>query len=180
MSNDVILIPLKRFDIAKERLRRAGAPDVTTIARELAMGVIAACHPRRVVVVSESAEVSRFAREHGAEAFESNASDLNSAVTFAYQSFGATCNRLFIVHGDLREPRGLGDFEPVEGITIVTDRHGTGTNVLVLPAHLDFHFGYGPRSAQRHELEAQRLRVATHVVTDSPWGHDVDEIKDLD
>lgn len=174
-----MLIPLKRFDLAKERLRRAGPLNATVIARDLARGVIVACRPRRVVVVSESADVSQFAREHGAEAFESDATDLNSAIRNAYESIGATCDRLFIVHGDLREPRGLADFEPAAGITIVTDRYGTGTNVLVLPASLDFHFGYGPGSAQRHELEARRLLMVTHVVTDSPWGHDVDEIADL-
>jgi len=180
MSNDVILIPLKRFDIAKERLRRAGSLDATTIARDLARGVIEACRPRRVVVVSESADVSQFAREHGAESFESNATDLNGAMSNAYETIGATCDRLFIVHGDLREPRGLADFEPAAGITIVTDRYGTGTNVLVLPARLDFHFGYGPGSAQRHELEARRLLIEVHVVIDSPWGLDVDELEDLD
>jgi 2-phospho-L-lactate guanylyltransferase len=83
------------------------------------------------------------------------------------------------VHGDLRSPEGLGSFNPVEGITIVTDHHGRGTNVLALPTGLDFHFAYGSDSAQLHVLEAQRLGIDVTLIKDSPWRFDVDEPSDL-
>jgi 2-phospho-L-lactate guanylyltransferase (CobY/MobA/RfbA family) len=179
MTNDAILVPLKRFDIAKDRLRRAGALNVSGVARQLALGVVAACHPRKVIILSESSEISKFAKECGEESFESDAASLSDAVQRAYEALGHRFDWLFIVHGDLREPQGLGSYEPVDGITIVTDHHGTGTNVLILPTGLAFRFGYGPNSAEYHQREAKRLGVTSRLVTDSPWRFDVDEIDDL-
>ena len=179
MTNDAFIVPLKRFDVAKDRLRQAGTADVDQLARELAIGVLDECAPRHVIVLSESDEVSRFARERNVEVLESRALDLNGAVQHAYQALGRRFERLVIVHGDLRRPLGLGRFEPAPGITIVTDDHARGTNVLVVPTGLDFRFAYGPDSALRHEHEALRLGVECHVVTDSPWRFDVDEPGDL-
>jgi 2-phospho-L-lactate guanylyltransferase (CobY/MobA/RfbA family) len=179
MSRDVILVPLKRFDIAKDRLRQSGVSDATNVARRLAIEVLHACVPRDVIVIGECEEIAAFAREQLAESFDSNATDLNEAVSRAYQFAGERYNRVFIVHGDLREPIGLGTFTPNEGISIFTDHHGTGTNVLILPTGLDFRFGYGPRSAQHHLNEARRLRTVSSLVTDSPWRFDVDELDDL-
>ena len=172
-------MPLKRFDVAKVRLRDSGVSDVTHVARELAIGVLDACRPRAVIVISESDEIARFAREHSVESFESNASDLNEAVSLAYRFAGERYDRVFIAHGDLRYPAGLGSFVPQDGITIFTDHRGTGTNVMILPTGLDFRFGYGPHSAQRHLVEAHRLGTMSNLVTDSPWRFDVDEFDDL-
>jgi 2-phospho-L-lactate guanylyltransferase len=65
-------------------------------------------------------------------------------------------------------------------VTIVTDHHGTGTNVLALPTGLDFHFSYGANSASLHRREAERLGCPVTTVSDSPWRFDVDEPDDLD
>ena len=54
MPNDVVVVPMKRFDVAKERLRLGGVVDVTSLARSLAASVLQASAPRPVVVVSES------------------------------------------------------------------------------------------------------------------------------
>jgi 2-phospho-L-lactate guanylyltransferase len=179
VSHDAVVIPLKRFDVAKERLRRGGDLDVTALARELARAVVLASAPRPVVVVSEDDEVSHFAAELGAEVWESGARDLNEAVQGAYRGLGRRFERLLVVHGDLRQPEGLGGFEPGLGVTIVTDHCGDGTNVLVAPTGLDFRFAYGPGSRFRHEGEARRLGIECHVVTDSPWRFDIDEPEDL-
>ena len=179
MSDDVVLVPLKRFDLAKKRLRRSGAVDSTSIARDLAIAVIAACRPRRIVVVGESPQLGEFASELGVEYFDSGADDLNGAVQLAYRRLAWSDQRVFVVHGDLRDPQGLGLFEPDEGVTIVTDHHGTGTTVLVVPGGLDFLFCYGPDSARRHQREAIRLGVRLRIINDSPWAWDVDEVDDL-
>lgn len=179
VSRDAVVIPLKRFDLAKERLRRGEGLDVTALARELARAVVLASAPRPVVVVSEDDEVSRFAVELGAEVWASEARDLNQAVQGAYEGLAGRYERLLIVHGDLRQPEGLGGLEPGPGVTIVTDHRGEGTNVLVVPTGLDFRFAYGPGSRLRHEDEARRLGLACRVVTDSPWRFDVDEPADL-
>ncbi len=176
---DTFVVPLKSFDLAKERLRSGGTSDVSALARQLASDVLANCSPRHVIVLSESTDITAFAIEHGAEVLTSNAKNLNEAAQGAYGKLSVRFERLILVHGDLRSPRGLGSFEPDEGITIVCDHHGTGTNILVVPTGLDFHFNYGEDSARLHTMEAERLGVEWRMVTDSPWRFDVDEPADL-
>jgi 2-phospho-L-lactate guanylyltransferase (CobY/MobA/RfbA family) len=178
-TKEIFVVPLKRFDVAKERLRRGGIDDVTALARDLAAGVIRQCAPRHVVVLSESSDVTTFAHELGAEVLESDASNLNEAVQGAYERLSGRCERIIVVHGDLQEPEGLGDYEPETGVTIVTDYLSRGTNVLVVPTGLDFHFHYGENSAQLHQEEAERLNVEWRLITDSPWRFDVDEPNDV-
>jgi 2-phospho-L-lactate guanylyltransferase len=179
VSNDAFVVPLKQFDLAKERLRAGGTNDVTTLARDLAVDVLLSCAPRDVIVVSESKSIARFAQELGAEVWDSTATSLNEAVQGAYEGLSDRFDRLLIVHGDLRSPAGLGSFDPPPGITIVTDHHGRGTNLLALPTGLNFHFAYGVDSASLHQLEAERLGVEVTIITDSPWRFDVDEPSDL-
>jgi 2-phospho-L-lactate guanylyltransferase (CobY/MobA/RfbA family) len=130
------------------------------------------------VVVCDNELVADFARDCQADVFLSPSQSLNGSVSDAYRSI-EHFDQFIIVHGDLRHPDGLGVFEPPEGVTIITDHHRTGTNVLSLPAGLDFHFSYGKDSALAHEHEALRLGVPLHVVTNSPWRFDVDEPEDL-
>jgi 2-phospho-L-lactate guanylyltransferase len=179
MPHDAIIVPIKRFDAAKERLRTGGVADVTSLARSLAAGVLGASAPRPVVVASESVDVSQFARENGAEVLELTSTGLNSAVHAAYEALRPRFDVVIIVHGDLRYPEGLGTFSFEPGITIVADHHGEGTNVLALPTGLDFHFYYGPGSLTRHVDEATRLGIEFRVIRDSPWRYDVDEASDL-
>jgi 2-phospho-L-lactate guanylyltransferase (CobY/MobA/RfbA family) len=179
MVRDVVVVPLKAFDDAKSRLRRGGVEGVSALARQLAQGVLAASAPRHVIVLSESTGTTQFALEHGAEALESDAAGLNDAVQRAYRELEERYERLIIAHGDLRSPGGLGEFEPPEGVTIVTDHLATGTNVLVVPTGLDFHFFYGANSAPQHRREAERLGVTCRVITDSPWRFDIDEPSDV-
>ena len=180
MTLDAFVIPLKRFDLAKERLRVNDASSITELAERMATDVIASCHPRHTIVLSESDEISAFASAHGCEVVRSDATDLNDAVQRAYGVLQSRFERLIVVHGDLRDPRGLGAFDPGPGVTIVTDHHGLGTNVMAVPTGLDFHFAYGVDSASRHRREADRLGVPVTVVSDSPWRFDVDEPDDLE
>ena len=179
MAHVAVVIPLKQFDLAKERLRRGGTSQVTALARELATSVVEHCAPHHVIIASESEGVSEFARSLGVEVFESEARDLNDAVQRAYGSLERRFEQLIIVHGDLKYPSGLGSFQPGPGVTIVTDHHQLGTNVLALPTGLGFRFSYGPDSRHRHELEADRLNLPCLVLTDSPWAFDVDDPSDL-
>lgn len=179
MKMDAILVPLKPFSVAKERLRQAGTVGVTALAEQLAIAVLENCAPRHVVVLSESDEITSFAQLRGIEVWQSEAIDLNDAVQRAYARSAQRFNRLFIVHGDLRSPAGLGRFRPDPGITIMTDHRRTGTNVLIVPTGVDFHFAYGADSASLHQREAERLGLPFTVITTSPWRFDIDEPSDL-
>jgi 2-phospho-L-lactate guanylyltransferase len=179
MNNIAILVPLKRFDVAKDRLRQGGTRDVTELAQDLAREVVRSCAPRHVIVLSESDEVSEFARTQNAEVFESDARSQNEAVQLAYEKLGDQFDQLIVVHGDLRNPGGLGNFAPGDGVTIVTDHHQSGTNVLALPTRTDFHFAYGANSKDQHRDEALRLGLECRIIVASPWAFDVDEPGDL-
>jgi 2-phospho-L-lactate guanylyltransferase len=179
MPSDVVVVPIKHFAVAKERLRLSNVPDVSLLARELAAGVLKASAPRPTIVVSESDDVSRFAEELGAEVLHSSVTGLNESVQWSYKVLTSRFDRLIIAHGDLRFPHGLGTFATEPGVTLVADHHGQGTNVLVIPSGLDFHFAYGPGSLERHVKEAERLRVECRIIRDSPWRFDVDEASDL-
>ena len=172
-------MPIKQFDLAKDRLRRAGVPDVAVLAEQLARGVIKSAAPREVIVVSESPAVSDFARSLAARVHESRAATLNEAVQGAYEALGHEYDRFLIVHGDLRIPDGLGSFDPGPGVTLVSDHRGDGTNILVVPTRVGFHFFYGPGSRRAHQAEAARLGLSCEVILHSPWSFDVDEPEDL-
>ncbi|MDE3007806.1 MAG: hypothetical protein KGJ10_01405 [Acidobacteriota bacterium] len=174
-----IVVPLRDFSLAKERLRSRGVSDVTDLARQLASGVLRACPPRPTYVVTESDDVERFAEELGAEVLRPTTFSLNDAVTFAYRTLAARYEQLMIVHGDLKNPEGLGAYVPPAHVTVFTDHVADGTNVLVVPTGYDFHFGYGPRSKTHHVSEASRLGLAVSVIENSPWRFDVDEPSDL-
>jgi 2-phospho-L-lactate guanylyltransferase len=174
-----VVVPLKRFDRAKSRLRHHRDLDVTAIVEELARGVITSARPLPVVIVSEDEELAAFAASLQVELMLSSSTTLNEALQTAYRSLSDRYDRLIIAHGDLLFPDGLGSVEPEPGITLFADHHGEGTNVMVIPANLDFHFAYGPGSLRRHLGEAQRLGVAHRVELTSPWRFDVDEPDDL-
>jgi 2-phospho-L-lactate guanylyltransferase (CobY/MobA/RfbA family) len=179
MTFDAFLLPLKQFDLAKDRLRKDSTLNVNELAEQLARGVIESCGTRKVIVLSECSQITSFATELGIEVIESNSSGLNEAVSNAYGALTSRYEQLHVVHGDLKNPNGLRDFSPPAPITIVSDHHGSGTNILSLPTGLDFHFHYGVGSRMLHEQEAGRLGVGYLTVLDSPWGFDVDEPSDL-
>ncbi|MGC8511385.1 MAG: hypothetical protein ACP5PB_11020 [Acidimicrobiales bacterium] len=178
-SRQAIVIPLKRFDLAKQRLRAGTDVDVTRLARVLAAGVIAAAAPRPTIVLSESASVADFARRRGADVITSRARSLNEAVQHAYAQLGDDFDQIIVVHGDLARPEGIASFVPAPGVTIVVDRHGRGTNVLAVPTRHGFRFAYGDDSARQHRHEAARLALPCSVIIGSPWSLDVDDADDL-
>ena len=176
----VILIPLKALHVAKSRLRGTfGDEGAEELVRSLASRVIAAADPRRRLVVCDDDATAAFAEQAGAEVFFSPELTLNGAVADAYRQMGTEADQVIIAHADLLEPVGLGSAHFDNGVTLVLDHLGTGTNVLVLPTGLDFRFAFGPNSASRHESEARRLKLAICVIDDSPWRFDVDEPEDL-
>ena len=67
--------------------------------------------------------------------------------------------------------------EPREPVVIAPDRHGTGTNALVLrlgdPA-MRLHLAFGGQSAARHIAEAERLGLGWATVDTPGLRHDLD------
>ncbi len=176
-----VVIPLKGLRAAKGRLAAVLTSDERAeITRCLASGVIRAADPLDVVVVTCDEAAVLMATDLGAHTVDDPGNGLNAAVAMGLEAArrrGAT--EVIVAHADLAFPEGLAELANVGGVTLVPDRHGDGTNVIALAAHLDFHFAYGPGSFQRHRAEAGRLDVEVTVLADSRLSWDVDTPADL-
>lgn len=181
-----MLVPVKSFELAKGRLSDLLPPNERSrLARRLAAGVVAAAHPLPTYVVCDNTAVAEWATEVGVGVLRVEAVGLNSAVTEAIGMATALGHdRAIVSHADLPLAHDLTwlDDPPFDcNVVVVTDRHGTGTNVMALPLRLDppFVFHYGPGSAAQHRAEAERLGLAVRTVDDERLGWDIDTPDDL-
>ena len=65
------------------------------------------------------------------------------------------------------------------GVTLVPDRHMSGTNVAVVPTGAGFQWSYGQGSLNRHRAEALRLGLPLRINRVPSLGWDVDLPDDL-
>lgn len=177
-----VVIPLKSFDVAKGRLADSLSPEERSLlARRMALGVIAAAEPLPTWVVCDDHDVAAWAMHTGARVIWRSEPGLNRAVTAAVDFLARLgFDRAIIAHGDLPlavELAWVGEFD---GVTIVPDRRGEGTNVLAVPTGRGFVFAYGTDSAPKHRVEAERLSLPVRIAADEQLGWDVDTPEDLD
>ncbi len=177
-----VLIPVKSFDLAKGRLADALEPGQRAdLARSMAEGVVAAAKPLPTFVVCGADEVAEWAAAVGAEAIHFEPPGLNPAVTHGAEVLAERgFEHLIIAHGDLPLARELAWLARFDGVTIVADRRGDGTNVLALPLGTEFGFHYGSGSARAHRTEARRVGLTHRTIEDPDLGWDVDTPDDLD
>jgi 2-phospho-L-lactate guanylyltransferase len=177
-----VLVPVKSFRHAKVRLAPALDPERrAALAREMASGVLAACHPLTVYVVCDDADVAQWAAAAGAEVLWRPGRGLNGAVDDGVAALAAVgIDRAVVAHSDLPLAMDLTWPARHDGVTLVPDRHDDGTNVACVPAASGFRFAYGPGSFRRHGAEARRLGLALRVVREPSLGWDVDLPADLD
>ncbi|MCW3066784.1 MAG: cofC [Solirubrobacterales bacterium] len=184
------VLPIKSFDLAKQRLgqavpvapRRALAEamftDVLTALRRServeAVLVVTADHLAQQLAGSQGADVLDDRREVGQS--EAAAVGITRARELGY-------DRVLLVPGDTPA------LDPVEldallareepGVVIVPDRHGTGTNALLLAPPEAMEPGFGPGSLQRHRDRARVAGVAHEVIEVPTLALDVDTGEDL-
>lgn len=175
-----VVVPIRGFRVGKARLAAVLSEDErAALSRSMATGVLAAAAPLPVIVVTSDDEVRAFAAEAGASVIDDPGS-LNAAARAGVEAARASgATRAVIVHADLAKPTPFAWVSDFDGITIVPDRHGQGTNVLALPTDAVFEFAYGEGSRVRHEQEATRRGFALRVCIDEDLGWDVDEPSDL-
>ena len=183
-----IVVPLKGFATAKDRLSGALTPDDReSLARRLATRVltVACAIPHSVViVVSDDDSLLEWSHTFGAIGVRQSRSGLNGAVADARdEAVRRGCDHVLITHGDLVDPTPLialcGSLDR-GSLTMVPDRHRDGTNVLALPASIEFDTHYGKGSFRAHLDEATHRGYSVHVVDDARLALDVDEPTDLD
>lgn len=180
-----MLVPVKPFGLAKSRLAPVYSPsERESLARSMLRTVINAAQNLRVALVATSTaeDVRRFALINGARFLNEPAgAGLNTAVDSGVNQLAALgYHRVAVVHSDLPFARDLTWLADTEGIIIVPDRTGKGTNAVSVPSDVGFRFSYGPGSFERHCDEARRLGFEPIVVID-PDGlsMDIDEPEDL-
>jgi 2-phospho-L-lactate guanylyltransferase len=185
------ILPVKRFDQAKQRLAEAlGGATRATLAAAMYADVLAQIRRARtldeILVVSGEIEAKKLASEAGATLIDDPAEKGQSHAALAGLARAAArgFDRALLVPADcpLVDPAELDLL--VEGSTapvvIVPDRHETGTNALLLDPTGAFEPKFGPGSLERH-LEQARDKRMEHVVTSVPsLGLDVDTGDDLD
>jgi 2-phospho-L-lactate/phosphoenolpyruvate guanylyltransferase len=178
---EAVLVPMKAFDQAKVRLAPALPPqERTALARRMAEHVLAAARPLLTAVACDDQAVADWAVANGALVVWTPGRGLNGAVADGVvhlASLGAA--RVIVAHGDLPLASDLARVARFPGVTLVPDRHGDGTNVACVPSDSGFTFSYGPRSFERHRVEARRLDLPLHVARIPSLGWDVDLPADL-
>ena len=177
-----VLVPVKAFGDAKRRLADAlDAAARLALAQAMAGTVLAAADGLRTAVVCDDDDVRRWAAALGAEAIWTPGLGLNGAVGAGVEHLArAGVQRVAVVHADLPLAVELASYTEGEGVTLVPDRHGDGTNVASIPTGVGFTFAYGPGSFRAHRAEATRLGLTLRLVADTRLGWDVDVPADLE
>lgn len=176
-----VVVPVKAFTQAKVRLAPTLDPATRAeLARAMATIVLRAARPLAVTVVCDDPDVRRWALHNGVEALWTPGLGLNGAVEAGVSHLAASgIGRAIVVHADLPLATDLAWLADLDGVTLVPDRHGDGTNVLSVPTAAGFRFAYGIGSFATHQVEAARVGLAARVVHDVRLGWDVDVATDL-
>ena len=188
----VAVLPIKTFARAKHRLSAAvGVPDRRELAEAMVGDVLEALAKAegldRVIAVTAEPVAAEAARAIGAqvvhdaeEAGQSAAALLGVA---AARESGA--QRVLLVPGDCPalDPGEVGAVlaRPGHaGVVIVPDRHGAGTNALLLCPPDVIEPSFGPGSFARHAARAHAAGTSVRVVAVPSLGLDVDTPNDLE
>jgi 2-phospho-L-lactate guanylyltransferase len=177
-----VVVPVKAFSQAKVRLAPSLEPSTRAeLARAMAARVLRAARPLPAIVVCDDEEVRAWAARQGAEVLWTPGLGLNGAVEAGVAHAAAQgIERVVVAHADLPLATELAWLSTFDGVTLVPDRHGDGTNVACVPAAAGFRFAYGPGSFSHHRTEAIRLGLAARLLPDRALGWDVDVPADLD
>ncbi|HVX20241.1 MAG TPA: 2-phospho-L-lactate guanylyltransferase [Acidimicrobiales bacterium] len=181
LGRQAVLVPVKAFADAKRRLGDAlSDDDRQALVRRMAERVVAAGSPLPVAVVCDDTEVADWARRQGALVVWEPGRGLNGAVQEGVERLsGMGVESVVVAHGDLPRATGLATLGDFDGVTLVPDHQGDGTNVIVLPSRCGFRFSYGPGSFERHRAECGRLGMPVRVLQLPDLARDVDWPADL-
>jgi len=185
------IVPVKRFGAAKSRLAGTAAADLRPqLARGMLADVLAALAAsselERLIVVSGERAAQEAAREAGAEWLgdpdDRGHSQAAARGVAAARASGSHC--VALLPGDcplLRAEeldRALAEMD--EGVAgVVPDRHGSGTNGLLLSPPDAIEPSFGPGSRERHLDLARAAGVEPRVVDVPSLALDLDTAEDL-
>src|ERR1700733_14023570 len=186
------ILPIKSFSQAKQRLRsELSEADRRALVDSMLSDVLVALRRvpelERIIVVSGDRVAQRIAQGYGATVAEDDERGHNAAVGEGIRTaLEDGIERALLVPGDcpLLDPKELEELlsHPAgeRSALIVPDRHGTGTNALLLPPPAVLAPSFGPDSRRRHLADAAMAGVPAEVVEVPCLALDVDTPDDLD
>jgi 2-phospho-L-lactate/phosphoenolpyruvate guanylyltransferase len=188
----LVILPIKSFSQAKQRLRgELSDADRRALVDAMFSDVLVALRRipalESIIVVSGDRTAQRIAQGYGALVVEDDERGHNSAAKKGIAvALEDGIERVLLVPGDcpLMDPKEIEQLlvHPVgeRSALIVPDRHGTGTNALVLGPPDVLAPSFGPDSRRRHMADADAAGVPAEVVEVPCLGLDVDTPEDLE
>jgi 2-phospho-L-lactate guanylyltransferase len=196
LARIVALIPVRSLEGAKSRLGESldaeeRADLVVAFLRRTVEQALAASKLSGVVVVSEDVDLLRSARTMGAASLHQRQPGLNPGLDEARTAAGREPTAILVLPVDLPEIASSAIDAVAEAaelalraapdrpvVVLVPDRHGTGTNALLIapPNAIEFRFGTDSRAAH---AAAAAAAGASYVETSGPLAFDVDTPEDL-
>lgn len=186
------VLPVKRFDAAKQRLAAGGieADRRRDLAGAMVADVLEAIGEARaidrLIVVSGEPLAQELAAEAGAEvvADPEDAGHVEAALAGIARAEVEGAERVVLLAGDcpLLDPRELDRLltgVPGNYVGIVPDRHGAGTNALVLNPPSAIVPAFGEGSCARHVELARAAGIAYGVEEVPTLGLDLDTPADV-
>jgi 2-phospho-L-lactate guanylyltransferase len=187
----VAVLPVKRFADAKQRLSE-GLPAATRRALAEAMLIDVLVALRRtegvheVVVVTAEPVAEALAHGYGARVVHDSREAGQSAAAELGLRDASGADMVLMVPGDCPalDPRELdallAAMAPAPSVVVVPDRHGTGTNGLLLRPPDAIAPAFGPGSRERHERLAAEAGATLAVEALPSLVLDVDTADDLE
>jgi len=187
----IAILPLKRLDTAKHRLRDELDPTprralVEAMFSDVLVALRRAALVDGVLVVSSDHAVQRIAGGYGAMVADDADEGHNLAARRGVaRARELAADRVLLVPGDcpLLDPAELDalleEEAPAPSVLIVPDRYGTGTNALVITPPDALAASFGPGSHKRHRDEAAAAGVGWRTVGVPTLALDIDTPEDL-
>ena len=196
LGHIVALVPVRSLSGAKSRLGEPLDPEeradlIMAMLRRTVTQALASRLLDGVAVVSQDPDLLSRARAMGAASLLQASDGLNEGLEEARDSACAEATALLVLPADLPEISAEAIDRLVDAagsaaarapdravVVLVPDRHGTGTNALLVapPNAIPFRFGEGSRAAHAAEAAAAG---ASYVELTGPLSFDVDTPEDL-
>ncbi|HTX32266.1 MAG TPA: 2-phospho-L-lactate guanylyltransferase [Solirubrobacteraceae bacterium] len=184
------ILPVKSFAQAKQRLSSGLEPPLRRQLAEVmlydVLSALSATELDEVIVVTAGDAAAEIARDQGARVVVDAEQGHNAAASVGItEALRSAAERVLLVPGDCPalDPDEVNQLldRPAEArsVIIVPDRHGTGTNALLIRPPDALTPAFGPGSAQRHARLAQAAGIAYEVVEVPSLALDIDTPEDL-
>jgi 2-phospho-L-lactate guanylyltransferase len=189
--NATAILPVKRFAAAKRRLGASITDErrrdlIVAMLRDVLDAISRSRMIDRTLVVTGEPEAASIAAEHGAATIadppEADHSEATLLGVDAAAAAGARCVALLPGDCPMLDPRELDRVltgHPERYVTIVPDRHGTGTNALLLAPPDAMRPAFGEGSCERHVGLARDAGVPHAVERLDSLGLDIDTPADI-